>query len=155
MKTQLFDDRGYLTSKTCKSLASYIQKEIGIDVEIHKTSTYLVFNYVIDGQMRTQKLLLPAGVLYCIKREDLQPILDIIKDEKTFLMIRVNQKAKEKVQLIMRSVKIIKGQQSWEAEDRQLILNCGKTTRLKKEPFRREKNKRKWLDEADSPRDKD
>lgn len=50
---------------------------------------------------------------------------------------------------------IIKGQQSWEAEDRQLILNRGKTTRLKKEPFRREKNKRKWLYEADSPRDKD
>ncbi len=38
----------------------------------------------------------------------------------------------------------------WEEEDRQLIIHRGKVRKvIKKEPFKREKNKRKWLDEED------
>lgn len=38
----------------------------------------------------------------------------------------------------------------WEEEDRQLIIHKGKVRKvIKKEPFKREKNKRKWLDEED------
>lgn len=38
----------------------------------------------------------------------------------------------------------------WEEEDRQLIIHKGKVCKVvKKEPFKREKNKRKWLDEEE------
>jgi len=38
----------------------------------------------------------------------------------------------------------------WDDEDRQLIIHKGKIRKvIKKEPFKREKNKRKWLDEDD------
>lgn len=38
----------------------------------------------------------------------------------------------------------------WEEEDRQIIIHKGKVRKVvKKEPFKREKNKRRWLDEEE------
>ena len=62
--------------QTCKTLASYLESKTGIKPEVHKTEMYLVVNYLKDGALNTEKLLISAGVLYCFKQEDFDPLIE-------------------------------------------------------------------------------
>jgi hypothetical protein len=60
---------------TCKSLQAYILDKTGQSIELHKTQTYLVANFVKEGKLVTHKIPLTAGVLYCLEEKDIQPLL--------------------------------------------------------------------------------
>lgn len=56
---------------SCRTVEKYIKHHTGLsEVNVHKTERYLVINYTADGQMKTKKINLPAGVLYCLNEED-------------------------------------------------------------------------------------
>jgi hypothetical protein len=56
---------------SCRTVEKYVKYHTGLsEVNIHKTERYLVINYTVDGQMKTKKINLPAGVLYCLHEED-------------------------------------------------------------------------------------
>lgn len=83
MKLAWTDSKGEFKCKTCIALAAYIFAKTGVKVEVHKTKRYIVFNYVKNGQLRTTKVILPAGVLYCLNEEDLKPLFDVLKKTAT------------------------------------------------------------------------
>ena len=71
-KLPWFDNwRNEFKLNSCRTVEKYIKHHTGLsEVNVHKTERYLVINYTADGQMKTKKINLPAGVLYCLDEED-------------------------------------------------------------------------------------
>jgi hypothetical protein len=78
-KTPWINDKGEFEIKSCTTLAAYVLDKTGVQVQVHKTERYLVFNYAKNGQLSTTKIDLPAGVLYCLSEDDVKPLLDALK----------------------------------------------------------------------------
>jgi hypothetical protein len=76
MKKLWINDEGEFECKSCNAIAAYILDKTGLQAQVHKTERYIIFNYVFDSQLRTIKIDLPAGVLYCLEEKHLKPVLD-------------------------------------------------------------------------------
>lgn len=75
-KTPWIDEKGEFAIKSCSTLAAYVFSKTNIQVQVHKTETYIIFNYVKNGQLQTTKIKLLAGVLYCLEEDHLKPLLE-------------------------------------------------------------------------------
>ena len=70
---------GKFECRSCNIIAAYILDKTGVQTQVHKTERYVKFSYVKDGQLGTTKIVLPAGVLYCLHEKHLKPVLDLLK----------------------------------------------------------------------------
>jgi hypothetical protein len=88
---------------TCKGVAAYIHHKTDIEAQVHKTERYLVVNWWTLGQMKTFKIELPGGVLYCLKEEDFKPLFEemggSIEGEQT-IVLKVRGKSPKMEKLI-------------------------------------------------------
>jgi hypothetical protein len=76
---------GKFDLKNCRNAVKYVQHETGLpagSVQAHNTGTFLVVNYVKDGALRTHKIRLTAGVLYCLKPSDFKSLFSEIRGGK-------------------------------------------------------------------------
>lgn len=69
-------ESGYLDVKSCKGVEKYLLDKTGIKPEVHKTDRYLYITYVKNGLMDSIKIPIPAGVLYCLKEKDFEPVIE-------------------------------------------------------------------------------
>lgn len=70
------DYRGQFRVNTLLTLKKYFHHKTGKQVEIHKTATYLVINYINSkNELQVEKIRLPGGVLYCLEEKDLIPVI--------------------------------------------------------------------------------
>ncbi len=81
-KTPWLRNDGKFECRTCKAVEAYILHKTKLECQVHKTDRYLVVNYLQNGVMKTSKITMTAGVLYCVNEEDFSEFLKEIEQKQ-------------------------------------------------------------------------
>lgn len=66
-----------------KAIAAHLGDRTGQKVTVSRTERYLSAYYVKDGSIATARVEIPGGALYCLKGDDLAPVIAEIRGETT------------------------------------------------------------------------
>jgi hypothetical protein len=78
-KTSWFDEQNYFSGRNASSVAMFVTEVTGVKVDVQKTDSSLVMNYVgRDGTLQTVKI--PCHVIYILNRNDLTPLVQYAMD---------------------------------------------------------------------------
>lgn len=61
--------------KTCKDIQRYLLEKTNIKCEVHKTDTYLLVCYISKDSLKTYKVIIPAGKIYCLQSSELNDLI--------------------------------------------------------------------------------
>lgn len=62
--------------KTCKDIQRYLSEKTNMKCEVHKTERYILVCYISEDSIKTSKIRIPGGVLYCFQTSDFDGLIE-------------------------------------------------------------------------------